>query len=416
MIDTSQWLKKLSTHLKLSHRMKFFKKPLIIIFITFLVVAVSQVSILALEQKEISYIAERISVGIEGDFSGSGVIIGEKNVFSSNIYSNQRQNSDTQKVYQVITAWHIVESLGKYSIRTFDGKIHAVNPENIQRIDKIDIAIIEFTSQEKYPVAKVGDSAKLKVGAKIFYAGYPNEGPYNTRGSYYFIPATVISLSKDKDPINGYNVSYDGAPLDGMSGGPVLNENGEVIVIHGATAIRPIIGRAENYGISSDIFKKWPQTTVLAQQENIFPVQARPIESREFLNVDSNIKFIWPTTGIVTGSRRWGKLGKFTESWGGGESWMSVGKNRGINIPGPIGTPIIAAADGIVVESSYFNYYGNTIEIQHINGISTRYAHNNRLMVYKGQSVKQGQQIAERGNTGRSSGPHLYFEIIRSIE
>ncbi len=377
--------------------MKSIKKTLIIIFTTFLIVVMSQISVLSLQQNEISDIAKKITVGIEGDFSGSGVIIGK--------YPNQHQEANVQETYLVMTAWHIVEQSGKYSIRTFDGKLHSVNSQNIQRLDKIDVAIIEFTSQEDYSIAKVGNSSKLEVGTTIFYAGYPNEGPHNTRGSYYCIPATVISLIEDKNSVNGYNISYDGLPLDGMSGGAVLDKNGELIAIHGAYAIRAVVGRAENYGVSSETFKNWSQKTVLAQQENIFPVKTRHLESREFLDVASNLKLVWPTSGILTTSRRWGRRE---------ENWTSARSNRGVNIPGPIGTPIVAAADGIVVESSYFNYYGNVIEIQHVNGISTFYAHNNRLVVSKGQSVKQGQQIAERGNTGRSSGPHLYFEIRTS--
>jgi murein DD-endopeptidase MepM/ murein hydrolase activator NlpD len=66
----------------------------------------------------------------------------------------------------------------------------------------------------------------------------------------------------------------------------------------------------------------------------------------------------------------------------------------------------------MVVSSSYQGGgYGNVIDVQHPDGSMTRYGHNNRLIASVGQAVKQGQHIADMGNTGRSTGPHLHFEI-----
>ena len=86
--------------------------------------------------------------------------------------------------------------------------------------------------------------------------------------------------------------------------------------------------------------------------------------------------------------------------------------HKGIDIAAPIGTPIIAAASGEVIFSGWSRGgYGNLVKLKHRDGSVTFYAHNNRLLVSKGQKVRQGQLIAEMGSTGRSTGPHLHFEI-----
>ncbi len=86
--------------------------------------------------------------------------------------------------------------------------------------------------------------------------------------------------------------------------------------------------------------------------------------------------------------------------------------HQGIDIAGPLGTGIVATADGIITrcENNPFGY-GKLIEIKHGFGYSSRYAHMNSLLVKTGQVVKRGQVIGTRGNTGRSTGPHLHYEV-----
>jgi murein DD-endopeptidase MepM/ murein hydrolase activator NlpD len=76
------------------------------------------------------------------------------------------------------------------------------------------------------------------------------------------------------------------------------------------------------------------------------------------------------------------------------------------------GTPILAAAGGVVVTQEYHPAYGNMIEIDHGNDLTTRYAHAVKTLVKKGDLIKRGQLIAEVGTTGRSTGPHLHFEVL----
>lgn len=90
------------------------------------------------------------------------------------------------------------------------------------------------------------------------------------------------------------------------------------------------------------------------------------------------------------------------------------GKNafhEGVDFTAEVGTPIQAAAGGIVVFSDQHPEYGNMIEIDHGNDLVTRYAHASKRLVKVGEVVLRGQKIAEVGNTGRSTGTHLHFEI-----
>jgi murein DD-endopeptidase MepM/ murein hydrolase activator NlpD len=85
--------------------------------------------------------------------------------------------------------------------------------------------------------------------------------------------------------------------------------------------------------------------------------------------------------------------------------------HAGLDFKGPVGTPILAAAEGKVVLAGFHGGYGNTIEIRHANGLVTRYAHLSGLNVRRGQMVERGVQIGRMGSTGRSTGSHLHFEV-----
>ena len=86
--------------------------------------------------------------------------------------------------------------------------------------------------------------------------------------------------------------------------------------------------------------------------------------------------------------------------------------HTGLDFPSDSGTPILAAAGGVVVTQEYHPAYGNMVEVDHGNDLVTRYAHASRVLIKKGDLVKRGQKIAEVGSTGRSTGPHLHFEVL----
>lgn len=85
--------------------------------------------------------------------------------------------------------------------------------------------------------------------------------------------------------------------------------------------------------------------------------------------------------------------------------------HAGVDIPGPVGTPIYATADGIVSNADRQGGYGNMVEINHGKGIATRYGHLSKILVADHARVVRGQLIALMGSTGRSTGPHLHYEV-----
>lgn len=92
--------------------------------------------------------------------------------------------------------------------------------------------------------------------------------------------------------------------------------------------------------------------------------------------------------------------------------WGDNRGHKGMDFASPKGTDIYAVADGVVTISTYSDSYGYYIEIKHKDGSKTRYAHASKLLVKVGQTVKQGDHIAEVGTTGRSTGNHLHFEVL----
>ena len=106
--------------------------------------------------------------------------------------------------------------------------------------------------------------------------------------------------------------------------------------------------------------------------------------------------FAWPAQGLLT-----------QRYWSG---------HLGIDIANRTGTPILAADDGYVVMAGRDTWgYGNQVLIDHGNGFLTRYAHLDTIKVKAGQSVSKNQQIGTMGSTGRSTGPHLHFEVIHRV-
>ncbi len=85
--------------------------------------------------------------------------------------------------------------------------------------------------------------------------------------------------------------------------------------------------------------------------------------------------------------------------------------HEGIDFNAEIGTPVVAAADGIVLSAAYHPEFGNLVELDHGDGLTSRYAHLSRMEVLPGRLIKRGEHLGAVGNTGRSTGPHLHFEV-----
>lgn len=111
--------------------------------------------------------------------------------------------------------------------------------------------------------------------------------------------------------------------------------------------------------------------------------------------------FAWPLPGYYGISSSYGY-----------RSFLGGQFHGGIDLPAPTGTPIVAASAGVVVMAQIYGTYGNFIAISHGNGIQTYYGHMSGYAVTAGQSVARGQVIGYVGSTGRSTGPHLHFEVL----
>lgn len=201
---------------------------------------------------KVDRIAEKITVLINSRNPGSGVIINKKG-----------------NVYTVLTAYHVVDDPKlKYEILTADKQRHQFNYETVKPLaNNLDLAILEFTSDEDYQVAKFSNSEKIKRGTKVYVAGYPVKTGAIKSSIYDCRDGKVIeNIGKTYINNDGYNLSYDNPTLPGMSGGAVLNDAKQVIAIHGrgegATEIIPdpinrdvaTIKSGRNSGIPSSIF------------------------------------------------------------------------------------------------------------------------------------------------------------------
>jgi len=87
--------------------------------------------------------------------------------------------------------------------------------------------------------------------------------------------------------------------------------------------------------------------------------------------------------------------------------------HEGTDFPAAYGTPILATAEGVVIRAAWDQEYGYVVDVRHKNAVVTRYAHAQEILVKQGDFVKQSQAIAKVGSTGRSTGPHLHYEVLR---
>lgn len=116
----------------------------------------------------------------------------------------------------------------------------------------------------------------------------------------------------------------------------------------------------------------------------------------------ARIPSIWPVEGESTDS-----FGVRSNPFGGGSAEFHPGQD----IAAPRGTPVFAAAEGTVVKAEWQNGYGQMVVIDHGNGLTTRYGHLSKIEVSVGEEIKRGVELGQVGSTGRSTGPHLHYEV-----
>ncbi|MBL8202106.1 MAG: M23 family metallopeptidase [Chromatiales bacterium] len=124
---------------------------------------------------------------------------------------------------------------------------------------------------------------------------------------------------------------------------------------------------------------------------------------------DSDLaEMAWPSRYPIAGARISSRFGNRRDPFTGQRA-----RHPGVDMPAPRGTPILASAGGMVRFAGFRRAYGNSVEIDHGDGLVTRYAHASKVLVRRGQVVLPEQVIATVGSTGRSTGPHLHFEVLQ---
>lgn len=121
----------------------------------------------------------------------------------------------------------------------------------------------------------------------------------------------------------------------------------------------------------------------------------------------SNTGYSWLVTHPLPDMKR------VSSNYGGRTMGGRAEKHSGLDLSAPSGTPIYATGPGIVTKSGWGTGYGQYVEINHGNGYITRYAHASRLIASVGQNVQAGDHIANVGCTGRCTGPHLHYEVVK---
>lgn len=185
----------------------------------------------ALAPEEVNLRAKQIVVRIDGANVGSGSII-------------ERQGN----TYTVLTNWHVMKNQGSYTLQTIDGRQHQVIPSSIKQLPGVDLAILQFNTDQNYQTAELGDSESLTEGQIIYFAGYPGELREEDNRYYRFFTANIVGILP-KSTENGYALIYSGEAFPGMSGGPVFSREGKMIGIHGEANINAISGGTSNYAI-----------------------------------------------------------------------------------------------------------------------------------------------------------------------
>jgi serine protease Do len=175
-------------------------------------VVMQPVAAFAMTGEEINNIAREVTVLIKGNQGhGSGVII--------------HKNNNT---YSVLTAYHVVASQDNYNVITFDKKPYQLT--NITRLPGVDMAVVEFSSNQNYKVAQIANSQQAAVGKSVFISGWP--APGSTKQLVRQFTSGQISGVLEQ-PIEGYQMIYTNVTRKGMSGGPVFDAGGRVVGIHG---------------------------------------------------------------------------------------------------------------------------------------------------------------------------------------
>jgi len=261
------------------------------------------------------------------------------------------------------------------------------------------------------PLERLAESLNLS-GARLASLNEVGSDHSFSKGDWLVVPAGQARLARLLPELDGSDLRQT-PPFQQP---PPLQSNG---VVRLGDTLRRI---AVRYGMTlQELLKQNPgiETARLVVGSPINVVQSSPRRQRRLLAIK-------PTT---SGGLSWPELPDFgpeepqrisSEGWiwptrgmfSSGFGWRWGRMHKGVDIANNVGTPIVAAKSGVVVFSGWHaGGYGYLVTLSHPDGSRSLYAHNSRLLVREGDEVDQGQPVAQMGSTGRSTGPHLHFEI-----
>jgi murein DD-endopeptidase MepM/ murein hydrolase activator NlpD len=241
----------------------------------------------------------------------------------------------------------------------------------------------KFTSRESFISEQELEFTKIKIKINSELKGMLNKvAELQSRLIRLDALGEKIAINSNFD-----NGEFDFSRTPGI-GGLVLEDDNSSSVSKSEATLSILMD-----SLSSQIEKSEYQLNILDKQ----------LFSKEF-NMNSFIAGKPVLSGWMSS-----KFGNRIDPFSGKPSW-----HNGVDFAGKFGDEVIAVASGVVVFSGKKNGYGNLIEINHGNGYVTRYAHNQSHLVVPGDIVEKGQIIAKMGSSGRSTGPHVHFEILRN--
>jgi S1-C subfamily serine protease len=186
---------------------------------------------------EFKKVAQTITVRIEGTARGSGVIVERRG-----------------QTYTVLTNAHVLQPTGNYGIVAPDGKCYSIKSDTIRQLPELDLAIFLFSSTIPYAIAQLGNPTQLSPGQTVYVGGWANSGG-KLHSRVFFTSQGQLTEINSQLPA-GYSLSYTNLVRVGMSGGPILDQQGRLVGINGLIRLNSddeIVGS----GIKIDQFQRW---------------------------------------------------------------------------------------------------------------------------------------------------------------